>query len=112
MNKQTNKVFVNPNIERLKAIENPRNVVLKLFFQRLGSKVFHAEFAKADNTIRTMAAKIGVTKGVLGLKTQPDKEHILKVYEINKQQFRSINLNNLRFVKCGKVVLEVNSCVK
>ena len=107
MNKQTNKVFVNPNSERLKAIENPRNVVLKLFFQRLGSKVFHADFIKADNTVRTMAAKIGVTKFVKGTGTRKQKENILNVYEMSIQDYRSINLNNLRKVKCGKIELEL-----
>ena len=109
MNKQSsvNHLYVNPNIERLKTIENPRNVVLKLFFQRLGSKVFHAEFVKADNTTRVMAARTGVKKGVLGTGTRKQKENLLNVYEMSIQDYRSINLNNLRKVKCGNIELEI-----
>lgn len=107
MNKQANKVFVNPVIERLKAVENPRNVVLKLFFQRLGSKVFHAEFVKADNTVRTMGCRLQTHVGIKGNGTRKQKENILNVYEMSIQDYRSINLNNLRKVKCGKVELEL-----
>lgn len=80
MNKQANKVFVNhiyvnPNIERLKAVENPRNVVLKLFFQRLGSKVFHADFIKADNTVRTMGCRLQTKVGIKGTGTRKQREY-------------------------------------
>ena len=107
MNKQTNKVFVNPNIERLKAIENTRNVVLKLFFQRLGGRVFHADFVKASGEVRTMGCRLQTNIGIKGTGTRKQKENILNVYEMSIQDYRSINLNNLRKVKCGKIELEI-----
>ena len=105
MNKQANKVFVNPNIERLKAVENTRNVVLKLFFQRLGGRVFHADFIKASGEVRTMGCRLQTNIGIKG--TRKHKENILNVYEMSIQDYRSINLNNLRKVKCGKIELEI-----
>ena len=107
MNNQTNKVFVNPNIERLKAVENPRNVVLKLFFQRLGGRVFHADFVKVNGEVRTMGCRLQTKVGVKGTSTRKQKENILNVYEMSIQDYRSINLNNLRKVKCGKIELEL-----
>ena len=107
MNKQANKVFVNPNIERLKAVENTRHVVLRLFFQQLGGRVFHADFIKASGEVRTMGCRLQTNIGIKGTGTRKQKEHILNVYEMSIQDYRSINLNNLRKVKCGKIVLEV-----
>ena len=107
MNKQANKVFVNPNIKRLKAVENPRNVVLKLFFQRLGGRVFHADFIKASGEVRTMGCRLQTNVGLKGTGTRKQKENILNVYEMSSQDYRSINLNNLRKVKCGKIELDI-----
>ena len=42
-----------------------------------------------------------------GTGTRKQKENILNVYEMSIQDYRSINLNNLRKVKCGKIELEL-----
>lgn len=78
------------------------------------NKIFGVEFVKKDNTIRKMAARRGVYKGVInedsfrGSAARPMVDavnQVLTVYDMNKRDgntkgaFRRINLKTLRRVR-------------
>jgi len=71
----------------------------------VGSRIFSAEFTKKDGTIRKMLCKLGVTKHLKGGKKGYDTEALnyLTVYSFDKQAYRTLNLNTLKQIKCGKV---------
>ena len=65
-------------------------------------KFFSVEFVKADGTIRKMVCRLGVHIGVNGNGTPSSMNDMhLKVYDIQKQAWRSFRLDRLVSFKCG-----------
>ena len=71
----------------------------------VGSKIFSAIFTKKDGSERKMLCKLGVTKHLKGGVKKYDTEALnyLTVYSLDKQAYRTLNLNTLKQIKCGKV---------
>lgn len=71
-------------------------------------RFFTVKFVKKDGTIRTMLARTGVKKGLVG--GVSGTAHIPKyftVYDVNVRQYRNINTETMLSLKCGnKVVWE------
>jgi len=71
----------------------------------VGNKIFSAVFTKKDGTNRKMLCRLGVKKHLKGGKKGYDTETLnyLTVYSLDKQNYRTLNLNTLKQIKCGKV---------
>lgn len=72
----------------------------------VGSKIFSVIFTKKDGTSRKMHCKLGVKKHLKGGTKKYDTEQLnyLTVYDLKKRAYRTVNLNTLEQIKCGKVV--------
>ena len=77
----------------------------KMLEQSLGGKIFSAQFVKKDNTIRKIKARLGVTKHLKGGSKGYDYDHLLTVWDLDKKAYRTINLDTLLSLKCGKINL-------
>lgn len=69
-------------------------------FDRLAGdgKIASAEFIKKDGSLRKMVFRTQVTKGVTGegMKYNPSDYGLRTVFDMQKQEFRHINLNTIR----------------
>lgn len=72
---------------------------------------FSAEFTKKDGTTRKMIARLGVTKHLKGgNKSYNDQDfNHLTVFDVQKKQYRVINLNTLKQLKIRGKVIEVEN---
>lgn len=63
--------------------------------------IFSVSFIKKDGTLRNMVCRNGVKKGVTGagMNYNPADHDLLTVYDMAKNEFRSIPLNRLHRVK-------------
>jgi hypothetical protein len=70
----------------------------------VGNKIFSATFTKKDGTERKMLCKLGVKKHLKGGVKKYDTESLnyLTVYSLDSRGYRTINLNTLKSIKCGK----------
>ena len=61
------------------------------------NKIFFVEFRKKDGTLRRMTARKGVGKGVngKGMSYRPLQKGFMTVYDMDKNEFRLVNLTNL-----------------
>jgi len=89
---------------------NKRNEILE-FIKRLNGRFFTVEFIKKDNTIRKMNCRTGVKKYLSSngkkVKLTPPKENgILRVYEPNKAQYRSINIDTVKRISFNGITLK------
>ena len=89
---------------------NKRNEILQ-FIKRLNGRFFTVEFIKKDNTIRKMNCRTGVKKHLVNngkqIKlTPPNENGILRVYEPNKAQYRSINIDTIKTISFNKITLK------
>jgi len=69
----------------------------QLLNEMQSGKIFTAEFVKKDNTIRTINCRTGVKKYVSGkgLSFDPMAKSLLPVFDLQKKQYRFINLSTL-----------------
>ena len=69
--------------------------------KKVGGKFFTAHFEKKDGTTRRLCGRLGVHKGVKGTgHAKPNS--IVTVFEVNKNQFRSFDVDRLISLDCGK----------
>ena len=61
-------------------------------------RIFYAEFIKKDGSLRKITARLGVRKSVTGkgMRYDPAAYGLLPVYDMDKAQWRMINLNTLK----------------
>lgn len=76
-------------IDRRKAIEQLYNSAGRIFF---------VEFMKKDGSLRRMTARLGVKKGIngKGMRYDPSAYGLLPVFDMDKSDWRMINLNTLK----------------
>ena len=68
----------------------------------VGNKIFNVEFIKADGAIRTMNARLNVSKYVKG--NGPAKPpHLITVYDMNAKAYRSFHCERVLSIKCNKI---------
>mgnify|MGYP000394956649 CR=1 FL=1 len=74
-----------------------RKKALEKLYESAG-RIFYAEFIKKDGSLRRMTARLGVHKGVTGkgMRYDPLERGLLPVYDMDKADWRMINLNTLR----------------
>ena len=72
-------------------------IVENLLRETSNKRIFAVTFVKNDGSIRKMNAMRGVMKGVkgVGLKFDPSEKNLLTVYDMQKKDFRFVNLNDV-----------------
>ena len=79
------------------------NKELRELVENTKGRIMKVRFIKKDNTERTMLCRLGVRKGLVGVGKNWSHEHIVTVYDMVKHQYRSIDLNRLKSLRCGKI---------
>jgi hypothetical protein len=64
----------------------------------VGNKIFAVEFIKKDGSLRKMVCRLGVKKHLKGgeLKYSPEDFNYLTVFDLQSEEYRTINVNTLR----------------
>jgi hypothetical protein len=88
-------------------------LTIRKFREFVGSGIFTVTFIKKDGTLRTMNARLGVSKYVQG--TQPEvtakrkatltAQNMVGVFEMPKVQYRTINLDTIKVLSANGVTL-------
>lgn len=70
---------------------------LKLIDSINDGRIFFVEFTKKDGTIRRMTCRKGVSKGISGngMSYRPLSKGLLTIFDMDKQEYRMINLLEL-----------------
>lgn len=77
----------------------------KQFKDFVGSKIFGVDFVKADGSLRTYKAKVDVNKYTKGGSNPVEhKPHLVTIFEMNSKQYRTLNLNTVKGLRCGDLV--------
>ena len=79
------------------------NKELRELVEGTKGRIMKVRFIKKDNTERTMICRTDVKKGQVGAGRHWSYEHIVTVYDMQKHQYRSIDLNRLKSLRCGKI---------
>ena len=83
-------------------------VDLAKIIAQTNSKIFLVVFTKTDGSERKMLAKVGVKRY---LSKNPNKRkvktniNIVKVFDMEKKEYRSIKLDSIRHFSCGKIMI-------
>lgn len=80
--------------------------MMKNLIDSTKGRFFVVEFVKSNGELRKMLTRTGIKKGVLGTGLPNTKENILRVYDVSIGQWRSVNLETVQSIKCGKVLFE------
>lgn len=74
--------------------------------QKTRGKIFSATFVKKDNTRRRMVARLGVRSQLRGGKRayDPAQYNLVCVYDMEAQDYRSINLETIEEVRVAREV--------
>jgi hypothetical protein len=72
-------------------------IVENLLQETANKKIFSVTFVKKDGSLRKMNAMRGVRKGVKGVghSFSPSEKNLLTVYDMQKRDFRFVNLNEV-----------------
>ena len=75
--------------------------------KRLGNKIFSATFVKKNGELRKIHCRLNVTKYLKGgtKKYDSDSLNYLTVYDLKNKAYRTINLDALKELKCGKLTI-------
>ena len=77
---------------------------LETFIKSLKGEIFTVKFVKKDGTERVMNCRRGVSKGVKGTGNPLSiKTSVLRVFDMKKGAFRTINLKTVEWIKAGGV---------
>ena len=74
---------------------------LQAFRNEVGGKFFSAIFVKKDGTVREINCRLGVKKHLKGgsLSYNPDDFNYLVVFDVEKKEYRTINMDRLIMLK-------------
>ena len=74
-------------------------------------KFFSAVFIKKDGTLRTMNCRLGVKKYLKGgkLRFSPSKKGLVVVFDVDKKEYRMININTTQSLKVNGEDYYVNT---
>lgn len=81
-------------------------------FQRIKEtegKIFSVQFVKKNGDIRDMVCRLGVTKGVtgVGMSYNPADHNLVTVFDMQKGEFRMINMETIIKMKLNGEVIYV-----
>lgn len=72
-------------------------------------KIFSATFYKSNGDLRVMTARTGVRKDLkgTGLRYDPKEHNLISVFDMNKRQYRMINIGTLLNLRMNGVLYVV-----
>lgn len=74
------------------------------FKKLVGNKIFNVTFTKKDGTPRTYIGRVDVKKHTQGGQNPVEhKPNMVTIFEMDAQQYRSLNLETVTDIKCGSV---------
>lgn len=73
----------------------------KEIMDKVDGKIFKAIFIKKDGTERTMVCRLGIQKYLTGAGPKYDYDNLLCVFDMQKEEYRNINLDTLIYIQCG-----------
>lgn len=78
---------------------------LKKLKEFVGSKIFSVIFEKKDGTLREMVCRLGVTRHLKGgdMSYSPEDYNYIVVFDMQKEAYRTLNVNTLRQIKLDGV---------
>jgi len=82
---------------------------VKQLRELVGSKIFSVEFTKKDGSLRKMVCRLGVKKYLKGgeLKYNPEELNYLTVFDLQSEEYRTINVNTLKKIKLDGVSYDI-----
>jgi len=82
---------------------------IDLIKKLVGNKIFSAQFYKKNGELRNIHCRLGVTKHLKGghKKYDSDSLNYLTVFDLQKKQYRTINLSTLKQLKVKGEVIEL-----
>ena len=80
--------------------------MMKTLIDSTKGRFYVVQFIKSSGEVRKMLTRTGIKKGILGTGLPNTKENILRAYDLSIGQWRSINLETVQKIKCGKVLFE------
>lgn len=85
------------------------NTEIKHLRELVGNKIFSAEFIKKDGSLRKMVCRLGVKKHLKGGELGYDAEALnyLTVFDIQSEEYRTINVNTLKRITIDGVTYDV-----
>ena len=72
-------------------------------------RFFSCVTLKSDGSYRKWVARTGVKKGVKGVCRKNTKENLVKVFDMQINQFRTLDANKLLSFNCGNFTWKVNN---
>jgi len=74
---------------------------VKTKIKNQGNKIFSAEFSKTDGTTRKVVARLGVKSHLRGgeNKVVRDDRSYMTVFDMQKQEYRTLNLRTIKEIK-------------
>ena len=70
-------------------------------------KFFSCVTLKSDGSYRKWVARTGVKKGVKGIGRKNTKENLVTVFDMQINQFRTLDTNKLLSFKCGGFIYNI-----
>jgi len=82
---------------------------LKKLRELVGNKIFSVVFTKKNGDLREMTCRLGVTRHLKGGELGYDAEamNYLTVFDMQVQEYRTINVNTLKQIKFEGVTYEI-----
>lgn len=90
------------------AVIMARRSILRAIAIAQEGKIFTVQFIKKDGSERTLTGRLGVTKHLVGGEnTVAHKPEYLTVYDMQKGDYRNVNLDTVMSLRCnGKEYME------
>mgnify|MGYP000169712272 CR=1 FL=1 len=79
----------------------PSSDELKAMIKSTKGRFFSAEFIKANGSKRKIVARVGCHIGVKGVGRKNTKENLVTVFDMQINQFRTLDTNKLLSFNCG-----------
>ena len=85
----------------------PSSDELKAMIKSTKGRFFSCVTLKSDGSYRKWVARTGVKKGVKGVDRKNTKENLVKVFDMQINQFRTLDANKLLSFNCGNFTWKV-----
>ena len=85
----------------------PPHDELKAMIKSSNGCFFSCKTLKDDGSVRHWVARTGVKKGVKGVGRKNTKENLVTVFDMQINQFRTIDVNKLLSFNCGRFSWEI-----
>ena len=86
------------------------NETLLDVIRKTNGKFFKVLFVKKDGSLREMTCRLGVKKDLRGGKSTTEHlDNLITVYDVFAKGYRNINLDTVKYFKCGGVEYNIDT---